>query len=109
MPATFFVTLLLMIFGVPFWVTYAISRPFMDRLAAQADVEYPPRSFVGLYPVQYIERIGDEIRLRIAAPPLIFEPGGGFTYSPTGPPQWVPARRQKSCGGGWYYWTEDPF
>lgn len=53
---------------VPYWMTFWISRPFMDAVAERAladDRPLPSMSFIGLYPVSRVERVAGGVKFYV--------------------------------------------
>lgn len=98
-------------YDVPFDVRLAASRGAMDQVAAEVMAGgSTDRTWVGLYPVQGVERIPNGIRF------LIDDSGlgrMGFVYSTASQPASLDDSPLWCCdsyepiGGGWWIWTQE--
>lgn len=86
---------------IPYWCTFWVSRPFMDALAARAMTNndpLPQKWFIGLYPVERIERIPGGVQFFIAHAGFLSEEG--FVYVQPPPRSVGPSWKRRP--GGWF-------
>jgi hypothetical protein len=99
------VTVVLVAWQVPTWVSFRISRPAMDRMARQlmADPQSAPQdSWLGLYAVKQVSATSNGVWFEIANSG--FTSQSGFIYSPDGPPKGTYEDHYVPMGRGWYAW-----
>ena len=105
-PAILVVTVLVVGSDIPFLVRFAMSRPELDRVAADVMAGgSTDRTSIGLFPVEYVERTTDGMVFSIS--------GSGFLgsssieYAPNGPPgDAEDFGGVELLGGGWWMWAE---
>jgi hypothetical protein len=91
---------------IPADVRLAVSRPAMDRAArevmAGGDTD---RSWIGLYPVRFVEGTADSMHFLIDGAGLL--DGMGFAYFKDGkqPADSPPVEYYEPIGVGWWSWS----
>ena len=101
-------TLLICVAEVPFHLSFALSRPAMERLALEVTTTPPPYCdrHVGLYSATEITSIPDGMRFIVRGSGFISR--GGFAWSPHPPIDAWPCK-YSHYSGNWYLVLEDSF
>lgn len=105
-PAVFVLAVLYVGTGQPFNVRLSLSRDAMNQAAAEVMAGgSTERGWIGLYPVERVERISNGMRFLIADGGFIDR--FGLAYSTGGPPEGVAGTDEyEPLGGGWWRWVE---
>jgi hypothetical protein len=103
-------TFFLLAAHVPVRLAFWISRSSMDRFAAQVMTapSPPPRHWVGVFPIDSVERTPQGMQFRIRQGPS-FVQAGGFAWCGNGNPmdKGDVNPRYTHLGGNWYMWAAD--
>lgn len=90
----------------PSGVRLALSRGAMDQAAAEVMAGgSTDRAWIGLYPVEHVERIGNGMRFLISGSGFIDQVG--MAYSTDGEPHGIDGTDEyRPIGGGWWTWVQ---
>jgi hypothetical protein len=105
-PTVLGATLLLTQTSLPHDVRFWLSREAMDE-AAGAVMAGGRTDFgwIGLYPVERVERVANGMRFLVSGSGFIDR--AGFAYSPTGRPDGIDGTDEyEPLAGGWWGWVE---
>jgi hypothetical protein len=106
-PSLLIGTVLLVVYDVPFRVTFRLSRPFMNSFVSRATppTAAPVRTatdrWIGLYRTDAIEYFPGYLRFRVSQSGFYTY---GFAYSPNGPPPALGRDTYRPIDGKWYAW-----
>ena len=106
-PSLALITLVLIASHAPLYVAFQISRPAMDRLARQtmASPAPPQRRWVGVFPIDKIEKTRNGMRFQVLGAGGPFSTAG-FIYSSGGRVDDYYGYSHYS--GNWYRWSSGP-
>ena len=105
-PAILVLTVLVVGSDIPFLVRFALSRPELDRVAADVMAGgSTDRTSIGLFPVEYVERTSDGMVFSISGSGLLGS--SSIEYAPNGPPADAEDfGGVELLGDGWWMWAE---
>ncbi len=104
-PAVLTLTVLAVGSDIPFQVRFALSRPELDRVAADVMAGGPTdQATIGLFPVEFVERTPGGMELIIGGSGFLG--GFGLAFWPNGPPAETEDAGVEPLGGGWWTWSE---